>query len=138
MRNMKQVALAVSVFFFVLSAASVRATDKVSGPVSINTMTPGQMRLVHFDQSANVRLVVAVEKDEGNRSLDISCDSNEGLFVRSEKPLEGRKVEGQNERTVFDLGFDLLLATYRCQAILERVVDGKKKEFTSSVEVIVR
>lgn len=133
MRSIKRTALLILFIFWV--AANVAAEPPV---ITIRTATPGQLRMALLGRMANVALVVRIEKNEGNRSLSVSCDGLDGaVFVSSEVTLEGEGIEGRKEKEIFDLGFNLSPATYRCEAVLTRTTDGKTKRFTSFVEVTV-
>jgi len=131
MRNRKQMVLIVGLFF-VMSANNAYA-DKP--PVSISTMTPGQIRLAPLGRSANVRLVVWMEKHERNWELEVACDGLDGgIHTSSSRSF----WNGEKQQEIYDLGFTLPPATYRCEAVLKRVMDGKIKYYTSSIEVLVK
>ncbi len=132
MRNRTQVALVVGLFFLV-SAASVYA-DKP--PVSINIMAPGQLRMAALGRSTNVRLIVRMEKHQKNWELNVSCDGIDGGGIYTSTRKSFWNGEGQAE--IYDIGFNLSPAAYRCEAILKRKLEnGKMKESTSFVEVTV-
>ncbi len=127
MRNKKQMALIVGLFF-VMSTVGAFA-DKP--PVSISTLNWFQMAPI--GRTANIVLTVKVEKHEDNRDIEVRCDGLDGgIFASS-----GKSLGGDTERRTFDFAFNLTPATYRCDAVLKRMVGGKKKKFTSSIEVTV-
>lgn len=125
---MKHLALTVGSFF--LMVAGIAAADSPS--VSISTGKRFSMALV--GRTANIVLAVRFVKHEGNRDIEVSCNGVDGgIYASSGKSLAG----GNEDRKTFDFAFNLTPATYRCEAVLKRVVGGKKKEFTSFVEVTV-
>lgn len=133
MKSTKLAALLTSLFIF-LAMANVAAEP----PVVVRTATPGQARMAPLGRTANVALIVRIETNKGNRGLSVSCDGLDGgMFASSDVLLEGEGIEGWKEKEIFDLGFNLPSATYRCEAVLIRTMDGKKKKFTSFVEVTV-
>lgn len=122
---MKYLAPLASLFFFMAVGVAV-----ANSPVSISTLKRFSMAPV--GRTANIVLVVRIVKHEGNREIDVNCDGYD-LYASS-----GKSLEGNNEgRKTFDFAFNLTPATYRCEAVLKRVEDGKKKKFTSFVEVTV-
>ena len=125
--------LAPFVGLFFLAAASAAAAEV---PVSIKTMTPSQLRMASIGRLANVALVVRMEVHPDNRGLEVFCDGINGGIRTSSGELfeEGEK----QQKKIYDVGFFLSSATYRCEAVLKRNVDGDEKQFTSSVEVTVR
>lgn len=123
---MKNLALAVG-SFFLMTAVSI-----ADSPVSISTGK--RFAMAPIGRTANIVLTVRIEEHEDNRELSVSCDGLDGgIYASSSKSLDGSE-----EREVFDISFSLTPATYNCEAVLERVVDGKKKEFKSSLEVTVK
>ncbi|HXK40653.1 MAG TPA: hypothetical protein VJ046_00925 [Candidatus Paceibacterota bacterium] len=126
--NMKQVALVVSLFFSVTAIGTAYAEQQ---QVTISTLRPFVGSLL--GNLAKVQLKVAVEPHEGNRVVRVECDGLDGGEFRSGE----KQLGGENERSTHYFGFNLSSATYRCTAILKRVVDGKMKEFTNVVEVKV-
>lgn len=123
---MKYLALTANLFF--LMAAGIAAVER---PVSISTLK--RFSMAPIGRMANIVLVVRVEKHDGNREIEVSCDGVDGGIYAS----SGKSLEGGEDRKTFDFAFNLMPATYRCQAILKRVEEGKKKKFTSFVEVMV-
>lgn len=127
MRSKKQMALIVIWFFLATVGAS--AAER---PISVNTSN--RFSMAPIGRTANVALVVRVDRHEGNRSIDVGCDGIAGgLYARSSKSLEGDR-----ERKTFTFSFNLTPATYRCEAVLKRKMDGKIREFKDSLELTVK
>ena len=127
MRKMKQMALFVSLFLLITANAFA------GEPQQVTLRASGRFFSAPIGRSANVRLVASVERHEGDRFMDVVCDGDD-MSVSSRKTFE----EGEEEIKNFNFGFNLLSGTYLCSATLVRVVDGKTKEFVSSVEVTVK
>ncbi|MBI2062468.1 MAG: hypothetical protein HYT64_02150 [Candidatus Yanofskybacteria bacterium] len=126
---MKRVAPIASLLF-VLTVAEVFA----GGPRPVTISSSGYFFVASIGRSANIVLVVRVQKNEGNRNLNVSCDSADGVYVSSGRSLGGGGVE----RGIFDFGFNLTAATYRCKAVLTRKVDSRTRELNDSLEISVR
>ncbi len=126
---MRWVSPVASLFFLAVAAGAFAAKT----PVTISTLR--RALITPLGQSANIVLVVRMEKHERNWGLDVSCDGIDGgVSVSSGKSFEN----GEKQSEVYDIGFTLSPATYRCEAILKRKLeDGKMKEFTSFVEVTI-
>ena len=124
MRFTKQVALVVSLLFLIVVsvfADNPQVTIAANGRF-FNTSIGSS--------SANIRLVVKVEKHEGNRLLGLSCDGE--IYVSSVQALEGEK-----EKRIFDFAFNLPRGQYVCGVILTRIENGKTKNFPANTEVVV-
>ncbi len=130
MRIMKQVVLLAGLFF-VMTANTLVA--KKEATVSITTLH--RATVVPVGKSANIVLIVRMEKHERNWELTVSCDGIDGgMSTSSERSF----WNGEKQDEIYDFGFDLSPATYRCEVVLKRKqMDGKMKEFTSSVEVTI-
>lgn len=135
---MKQMALIVSLFFLVAVGAEAFASKQA---VTITARSPFVGAVI--GHTANIQLTVTVTKDEGNRKITVSCDGIDGgIYVSSEKSLEELPQESpedkdKSESRSIDFGFNLPSASYSCRAVLTRMVDGKAKEFATSVNVRV-
>ena|SRR3989344_6357879 len=127
MRNIKQMALFVSLFFLVVVQA-------FAGEPPVTLRVADRFFSAPIGRSANVRLTAKVVRHKDNRNLDVSCngDGDGSIYASS-----GKSLNGDKERETFDFAFDLLPAAYRCEAALKRVVNGKEKTLTSSVEMAV-
>ena len=128
MRKTRQVALVVGLFFSMVAVGVVYAGQR---PVTISTSGPfiGAM----LGKSAKVVVKVTVQPHEGNRNIRVECDGLDGGDFRS----SDKQLNGEKGRSTHDFGFNLSSATYRCTATLERMVDGKTKEFVTTVELKV-
>lgn len=128
MRKWQSVALAIGLFF--LMASGVLAEKP---PVAISTS--GRFIGVLMGHSANVRLMVRMERHERNWELVVGCEGIDGGVLVS----SGRSFwNGEKQAEVYDIGFSLTPATYNCEAVLKRKQEnGKFKEFTSNVEVTI-
>lgn len=132
--------MALAGFFLFLMTADVlagRPTETQprlgSSPRPVTISMLNRFPMAPIGRTANIVLVVRVEKHEGNRDVEVSCDGLDGgIYVSS-----GKLVDGEAGKEIFDLAFNLTPAVYRCEAVLKRKVDGKTKEFTSAVEVTV-
>jgi len=124
-----QLALVAGLFFLLTADPSLAAKPQVS--ISTN-----RSFISFVGRTANVILIVRMEVHEGNRRLKVSCDGIDGgVFVSTSRDFS----QGKGQAKIYDIGFLLTPATYRCEAVLSRKAeeDGKTKEFTSFVEVIV-
>lgn len=127
MRSKKQMAPVVIWFF--LATTGVSAAEQ---PVSVNTSD--RFSMAPIGRTANVSLVVRIDRHEGNRNIDVDCEGiDEGLYARS-----GKSLEGDRERKTFTFAFNLTPATYRCEAVLKRKMNGKIREFKDSLELTVK
>jgi len=128
MRQMKHVALLVSVFFvFTVAVAAEKSQVAIS--------TSSRFLPTSFGQSANVRLIVRMEKHDRNWELEVSCDGLDGGFRTS---TTKSFWSGNKQASIYDVGFALQSASYLCEAVLMRKQeDGKVEKFTSSLEVTV-
>ena len=130
MRYVKQVALMFNVVLFVLSTV-VASAEKPQVAIS----TSSRFLAAPISKSANIRLVVRIEKNERNWELEVGCDGVDGgISTSSSKSF----WNGEKQAEIYDVGFTLSPATYYCSAVLLRKQeDGKMKKFASSIEVTV-
>ncbi|MEK7138911.1 MAG: hypothetical protein AAB799_01900 [Patescibacteria group bacterium] len=115
-----------NVVLFVLSTVAA-AAEKPQVAIS----TSSRFLVAPISKSANVRLVVRMEKHERNWELEVGCDGVDGgISTSSTKSF----WNGEKQAEIYDIGFTLSPATYDCEAVLLRKQeDGKMKKFTSPV-----
>lgn len=82
--------------------------------------------VIFNSRSANIALVVRIERHDDNRGLEISCESAE-FYTSSSETLHGKDspVETRFELNLYKS------QEYECRAILIRNTQGKKREFTA-------
>lgn len=135
----KCVASAISWFLLVSGIFAARSADpqfyKDHSPQPVTISTLNRLSMAPLGRLANVMLVVRMERHERNWELNVSCDGvNGGIYVSSSKSFK----HGEKQSEIYNFGFALSSATYRCEAVLKRKQeDGKTKEFISAVEVTV-
>lgn len=127
-QSMKQVALAAGLFFSLVVVGVAFANQR---PITVSTSGP--FIGVALGKLAKVVVKITIEPHEGNRNVRVECDGLDGGEFRG----SDKQLNGVNEKSMHDFGFNLSSATYQCTATLFRVVDGKMKQFHASVELRV-
>lgn len=129
MRSKKHVASVAGLFFLV----TVVGVSAAKPPVTISTLRRALM--APLGRSTNVVLVVRMEKHEKNWELEVSCDGMDGgIRVSSGKSFWNDEKQAE----IYDIGFTLPSATYRCEAVLKRKQeDGKMREFKDFLKMTV-